>query len=47
MRLRAYLLEEFDDVIEQYQDDVENLVECEGFMYTLCVYNIIRMHMQL
>ena len=30
-RFRMFLLEEFVDVIEVYQDDVENLIECESF----------------
>ena len=27
--LQMYLVEEFEDTVEQYQDDVENLLECK------------------
>lgn len=28
-RLEKFLRKEFDDVIEEYQDEVDNLLECE------------------
>ena len=43
--LQEFLAEEFDDVIEDYLDDIENLIDCKYTCLkyrnsTLCIYTI-------
>ena len=43
--LQEFLAEEFDDVIEDYLDDIENLIDCKYTCLkyknsTLCMHNL-------